>query len=178
MKIQYIIPLSVITSFLFLASCAQEQDDGTHRRDRTFEGRKGFSGGIEERRRGFSGGMEERRRGSSGGMMNQNQSTTIDSQSEVKVVSGVTESGQRSYDVPEGHRVTTEYSVTVDGDIITGVSMRMVSGDHESREYHDRMNRRLATTVVGKKISELNLNVIGGASLTTQAFKQFLTESF
>ncbi len=57
--------------------------------------------------------------------------------------------------------MTTEYSVTVDGDIITGVSMRMVSGDHESREYHDRMNRRLTTTVVGKKISELNLNVIG-----------------
>jgi hypothetical protein len=57
--------------------------------------------------------------------------------------------------------VTTEFTATVDNDVITAVSMRMVSGDHESHEYHDRMNRRLASTVVGKKISELNLNVIG-----------------
>lgn len=82
-----------------------------------------------------------------------------------------------TYDVPHGE-TTTEFTVTTSpDDIITEASAQMISGDHESRAYQERFNRNLTNKVVGKKISELNLNVISGASLTTEAFEHFIQKN-
>jgi hypothetical protein len=77
--------------------------------------------------------------------------------------------------VPEGGTSTTEFSVTVSDGVIDSVSALRVSGDRESRQYQDAFARRVAGSVVGKKLADLNLHALWGASLTTMAFEQFLS---
>jgi uncharacterized protein with FMN-binding domain len=70
---------------------------------------------------------------------------------------------------------TTEFSISLQDDIITAISAEYVSGDHEDERYHRRFAANIANKVVGKKISEIDLDTVGGASLTTEAFMNFIT---
>ena len=80
-----------------------------------------------------------------------------------------------SYRTPSHQWPTsTAFSVTIEDGIITDASATFLSGDHEDRQYQSRFSRQIASTVVGKKASNLSLDTVGGASLTTEAFTQFV----
>lgn len=80
-----------------------------------------------------------------------------------------------SYITPS-HRgnTTTEFSVTTQDGIITAASATFQSGDHDDQKYQNAFSRSISSAVVGKKTNNMNLDVIGGASLTTAAFEQFI----
>lgn len=69
---------------------------------------------------------------------------------------------------------TTKFTVTVDGGIVTAASAQYISGDHEDQRYQSRFSNSIASAVVGKKLSDISLDVVGGASLTTEAFQEFI----
>ncbi len=69
------------------------------------------------------------------------------------------------------HRVTANFSITTSSDgTISSATATMTSGDRESRQYINRFNSAAKTQIIGKKISELSLSAVGGASDTTDAF--------
>ncbi len=80
-----------------------------------------------------------------------------------------------SYRTPSHQGPTsTSFSVTIEDGIVTDASARFLSGDHEDRQYQSRFSNRIANAVVGKKAATLSLDTVGGASLTTEAFAQFV----
>lgn len=80
-----------------------------------------------------------------------------------------------SYRTPSHQWPTsTSFSVTIEDGRITDASAAFLSGDHEDRQYQSRFSNRIANAVVGKKASNLSLDAVGGASLTTEAFTQFV----
>lgn len=71
-----------------------------------------------------------------------------------------TKKAQISYSVPEGGTSTTEFSVTVSDGVIDSVSALRVSGDRESKQYQDAFARKVAGSVVGRKLTDLNLHAL------------------
>ncbi len=70
-------------------------------------------------------------------------------------------------------RISTHFSVRLGKDeIITSVKADLISGDHESARYHTRFVQAAQTQIIGKKLSDLSLDVVGGASDTTDAFRE------
>ena len=81
-----------------------------------------------------------------------------------------------SYGVDHGkHQVTTDFTISTDstGKILS-VRANMTRWDHESMQYHNRFNNVANKKIVGKKISELSLSALGGASDTTDAFNEVI----
>lgn len=104
---------------------------------------------------------------SSGDASSQTQDTTTTSaQTYTKTVTYSTPSRQG--------QTNTSFSVTVDNGVITSASAQYVSGDHEDQRYQSRFSQTIASAVVGKKLSDVSLDVVGGASLTTAAFQEFI----
>lgn len=80
-----------------------------------------------------------------------------------------------SYSVPHGSN-SIAVDVTVDASgTITDVSDDHSYSDHESGWYIESFDSELSGAVVGQNISSLSLSRLGGASLTTQAFDQALS---
>ena len=79
-----------------------------------------------------------------------------------------------SYSVPHGSNSITT-TVTIAGGKITAVSTSNSSNDHESQQYIDSFESGLNSAVVGKSIT-VSPSRIGGASLTTEAFSETLTD--
>lgn len=78
-----------------------------------------------------------------------------------------------SYATPEDDASVT-FTVSVKDGVITSVSSTANDPERESREWQGKFARNVSK-VVGKKISEIDsLDAIGGASLTTEAFKKFV----
>lgn len=78
-----------------------------------------------------------------------------------------------SYVTPEDDASVT-FTVAVKDGAITSVSSTANDRERESREWQGKFSRNVSK-VVGKKISEIDsLDAIGGASLTTEAFKKFV----
>lgn len=102
--------------------------------------------------------------------------TTIDTSS-VTTIADNTITKNTTYNTDHGkHRVTASFALTQDTDgTITAVTATMTSGDHESRQYINRFNSAARSQIVGKKISELSLSAVGGASDTTDAFLQVVS---
>lgn len=84
-----------------------------------------------------------------------------------------TKSKNITYVTPEWS-ATAAFSLSVEDGTITAVSASIVSWDRESRQYITRFASGISRAVVGKKVAEVSLDTLGGASLTTEAFTRFL----
>lgn len=89
---------------------------------------------------------------------------------------GATKSEVVTYKVPEWESASVNFSITTDANnIITDASLNIVSGNRETREWTWKFSEALTQTVVGKKLADIkDIDAIGGASLTTEAFKSFI----
>ena len=56
--------------------------------------------------------------------------------------------------------------------IITELTNQYTSEDYESMGYNNNFDSEISGKVLNKKISDINLSRVGGASLTTTAFMQ------
>jgi hypothetical protein len=56
---------------------------------------------------------------------------------------------------------TTKFSITLSDGVITAASAVYVSGDHEDQRYQSRFSQSIASVVVGKKLSDISLDVVG-----------------
>ncbi|MDQ5957152.1 MAG: hypothetical protein QG614_127 [Patescibacteria group bacterium] len=82
-----------------------------------------------------------------------------------------------AFKVPDDNTNTLDVTLTLDGNTITNVQLSQSSANKESSEYAkgflDKFNKN---DVVGKKVSDVNLSRVGGASLTTNAFNKVVLE--
>jgi hypothetical protein len=92
------------------------------------------------------------------------------------VAAAVSKSSTVSYRTPDGSASVT-FSATVKGGVITAATSTTRAGG-TSGYYQDAFAQQLAGAVIGKKIAGLNLSAIGGASLTTASFEQFVVSNF
>lgn len=81
----------------------------------------------------------------------------------------------KSYNVPHGEVNSITVEVAVANDAITSVNVDDSYGDRESASYVSSFERSVSAAVKGKKLSSLSVGRIGGASLTSSAFKQALS---
>lgn len=86
----------------------------------------------------------------------------------------VTKSRTVSYGTPDGS-VNIGFSVTITNGIITAASSTTMVGG-TSGAYQNIFAAGLSQAVVGKKAAGLNIAAIGGASLTTTAFENFVAQ--
>lgn len=93
------------------------------------------------------------------------------------VVAAVTKTTTITYRTPAGSDPVT-FTATVKGGVITAASSVTKAQNGTSIWYQDAFATKLSQSVVGKKVAGLNLSAIGGASLTTTAFEQFIATSF
>lgn len=101
--------------------------------------------------------------------VNSNQSTNSNSAKSV--------SKTITFQVPENHTNTITVNVTLSSGKISDISYSQNSTNRESREYYNNFVSNFSkSSVVGKDISGVNLSRVGGASLTTGAFNQALSQ--
>lgn len=86
-----------------------------------------------------------------------------------------TYSATSNYYVPHGDE-TIAVSLTVSNGTIINASIQNSESDRDSAQYQESFAAAYKNYVVGKKISGLQLNVIAGASDTTQGFNDALTK--
>ena len=89
----------------------------------------------------------------------------------------VTKTGTVTYNSPAGPE-DVSFSVTVKNDIITAASSTPQAHDGMSKRMQNNFTNAVGSQVVGKSIKNLNLDAVGGASLTTKAFVKFVAASF
>ena len=78
-----------------------------------------------------------------------------------------------SYSTPEAD-ASVEFDVTITDGIITAVSSKTLATEQASKYNQDLFAKAVTASVVGKKAKDLNVDAIGGASLTTAAFLDFV----
>ncbi len=78
-----------------------------------------------------------------------------------------------SYSNPSGTD-TVEFNVTVTDGIITSASATPKADNEISLKRQTAFAAEVSSKVVGKKASDLNIDAIGGSSLTTAAFEKFV----
>lgn len=82
-----------------------------------------------------------------------------------------------SFEVPEGHTNSLTINVTLTNGVMSDISFTQNSSNRESREYADKFTRSFPkSSIVGKKISDISLSRVGGASLTSNAFNKALSQ--
>ena len=82
---------------------------------------------------------------------------------------------QTTYYSPGGSEII-DFSVTVQGDVITAASGTPVQADRMAMRYMGNFNSILPSLVVGQKIDQLQIpRNVAGASLTTSAFAQYVS---
>lgn len=99
------------------------------------------------------------------------QNTQVDSQS----YKDGEYSASTNYSVPRGATENIEVKLTLKDNIVTSVQNTHVANEHESEQYQNWFEAAIQQKVVGKRIDEVNLSRVGGASLTTEAFKKALS---
>lgn len=167
-KISFVLPVALIVALSVLSSCTNTASSSSAGTDTTIVAQNTTTQTKKIQTSPTSAVQQNTTTSSS-------TNTTITPITPTTSTSSNTVSKTLSYRVPRGS-ASTLYSVTISGDTITQASASMTSGDHESSMYNSRFNRSLASSVIGKNISEIkNLSAIGGASLTTEAFTQFVS---
>ena len=89
----------------------------------------------------------------------------------------ITHTSSVTYRTPAGSD-PIGFTVTVQSGVITAASSTVWAKNGTSAWYQESFGSTLSQAVVGKKIAGLSLSAIGGASLTTRAFEQFVKNSF
>ena len=88
----------------------------------------------------------------------------------------IKKSGLQTYTSPQWED-TIYFSVSVkDGVIVSAIAIPKSKG--VSGQLQKSFAKGLSKAVVGKQVAGLSLDAIGGASLTTAAFEQFIAKSF
>lgn len=85
----------------------------------------------------------------------------------------VTKTETISYNTPAGND-DVEFSMTVTDGVITSITTTPKAVHDISKARQTAFAGEISAKVVGKKISELSLSAVGGSSLTTNAFNQFI----
>jgi uncharacterized protein with FMN-binding domain len=81
-----------------------------------------------------------------------------------------------SYYVPGGQN-SLSVTLTISGDKVTAVKTSSTVDSYESQRYVDRFNANISSAVVGTSLSDsANQSRVGGASLTTSAFDDAITQ--
>lgn len=80
------------------------------------------------------------------------------------------------FNVPKGHMDSMTVTATVKDGVITALNYSQNSSNRDSEEYYQSFENSFSnSSVVGKKIGSVQLSRVGGASLTTEAFNQALS---
>jgi hypothetical protein len=79
-----------------------------------------------------------------------------------------------TYASPANPQDPVEFSVTVTDGVITAASATPKSDNEISQKRQTAFAAEVSTKVVGKKAADLDVDVIGGSSLTTAAFEKFV----
>lgn len=80
-----------------------------------------------------------------------------------------------TYDNPGGGD-PVRFQLTVENGVITSASSEVMADNPISQKYQTGFKEALAGAVIGKKLSDLQVDRIGGASLTSGAFRTFIKE--
>lgn len=99
--------------------------------------------------------------------------TVSESSSGLPPVAALTRKETVTYNTPEG-MVPVEFDVTVTNGTITSATSNTLATGDASKYNQDNFAKDLSLKVVGKKATDLSVDAIGGASLTTAAFEQFV----
>jgi hypothetical protein len=78
-----------------------------------------------------------------------------------------------TYASPANPKDPVEFSVTVTDGVITAASATPKSDNEVSKQRQTAFAAEVSAKVVGKKAKDLDVDVIGGSSLTTAAFETF-----
>jgi hypothetical protein len=78
-----------------------------------------------------------------------------------------------TYASPANPQDPVEFSVTVTDGVITAASATSKSDNPISQKWQTGFAGQIASVAVGKKAKDLDLDAVGGASLTTGAFEIF-----
>lgn len=81
-----------------------------------------------------------------------------------------------SYRVPAGNMEKVASTITLTNDTVTVVKNSNEANNRTSREYQADFEAKIQAATIGKKIDSLNLDAVGGASLTTKAFVQGISQ--
>jgi uncharacterized protein with FMN-binding domain len=81
-----------------------------------------------------------------------------------------------SYRVPEGNTEKITTLVTLSKDTVTAIKNTNTATNRTSKEYQNNFESKIQAAAIGKKIDSLNLDAVGGASLTTDAFMKAVRE--
>lgn len=84
-------------------------------------------------------------------------------------------SASSDYFVPAGNEHIA-VTATLSGGIVTDVSVQNSESDPESKAFQEDFSSNYKTFVIGKKISGLHLTNVAGASDTTRAFSDALSQ--
>jgi hypothetical protein len=79
-----------------------------------------------------------------------------------------------TYASPAGPQDPVEFSVTVTDGIVTAASATAKSDNDISKKLQTAFAGEVGMKVIGKKAKDLDVDAIGGASLTTAAFETFV----
>lgn len=102
-----------------------------------------------------------------------NTSSSSTSSNQTTVYRDGTYTASKVYNVPHAQN-TIDVTITVEGEIVTAISVNDDYTDHESAEYISSFESAIKSKVVGKKLADISLSRVGGASLTTSAFSSAL----
>lgn len=86
-----------------------------------------------------------------------------------------TYSATANYDTPGGQQSIT-VKMTVAGGTISDSSLQQVASAREDEVYESQFESGYKSEVVGKKLADINLSRVSGASLTTEGFNSALAE--
>ena len=92
------------------------------------------------------------------------------------IVAGNSITKEVHYSSPAGIE-DIEFTLTTSGETITAVAAKPLANHPISKKLQTKFSEEIAKEVVWKKKSELQIDAVGGASLTTNAFKQFVAQN-
>ena len=81
-----------------------------------------------------------------------------------------------TYAIPHGSQSTLTVKLVITNGKISDVVSAYQAGDRESIQYQDWFDAEYKSLVVGKTLDEVSLSRVGGASLTTNAFNNALSD--
>ncbi len=109
-----------------------------------------------------------------------NQNTQQEVNTETRIESEENSDGvyksEIEYDVPQRHVESIEVEITIEDGIVTELKNTHSKTSEDSVYHQNDFENAITDQVIGKKIEEIELSRVGGASLTTGAFNQALDE--
>ena len=80
------------------------------------------------------------------------------------------------FQVPRRNTNTLKLNINIQDSKITNLVADVITADEKSLEYKQTFLNEINKEVTGKKIQDLDLSSVGGASLTTEAFMKIINE--